>query len=90
MVKLSSFHLIVIVDAPQYAARVFYVLETLLEPSLRMVVMAESMRHPSVTLYSDLVSSLAQEFAIILALISFKIKLCSNDVCRRQVLERRR
>lgn len=73
----------------QEATRIFYVLKTLLQTPLRMVKVTKCMRHSSIPLYRDLVSTLSQQFSIKLSFVSFQIELCGDDVCRRQILERR-
>lgn len=64
-----------------------YILMALFQPPLRVVVMAERMRHPGIALGRDLVASRLQQFAVFVRLITAQIVFCSDDVGARHALE---
>lgn len=81
------FYLLAIVDTTQKRAGVLNELKALLQTSLWMVIMSESMGHALVPFYRDFIASLAQQLTIIFALVSFKIEFGRNDVCWSKILE---
>jgi len=72
---------------PNDIAGILDVLVALFQSSLRVVVMAKSVRHPGITLHSHIVTSCFKQVTIFVRLVSAEIEFRRDDVCSRHAFE---
>ena len=72
---------------PDDITRVSDILLTLLQSSLRVIVVTERMRHASVALHSHRVACRLEELAVLMRLIPAEIVFCRDDVCSRHAFK---
>ena len=68
-------------------AGILDVLMALFKPSLWMIVVAESMRHPGIALHSHVVASCSEQLTVLVRLVSAEIEFRSDNMRSRHAFE---